>query len=66
MRKAMTDRGHEFDCIECGRHVVRMVCMPNIELCGMCISTPGWHENAEIRAVVDPDYHRLRCGDPQP
>ena len=44
----------EFDCCECGRHIV-VIAGPVSEfhLCGACLMVPGWHEIPELRAVLD-------------
>jgi hypothetical protein len=43
----------EFDCVECGWHVVLMVPASNtrLKLCMQCVSLPGWHEDYELRRI---------------
>lgn len=46
----------EFDCSECGRHIV-VICGPVNEyrLCAACMMLPGWHDIPELRRRLDPD-----------
>jgi hypothetical protein len=46
----------DFRCADCGRHVIRMVPVPNVRLCATCIHMPGWFNTPELRAVFDPDF----------
>lgn len=55
-----TDTGEEFDCIECARHIVRILAAPRLgHLCSMCIHFPGWYRDARVWEVIEP-------GEPQP
>lgn len=46
----------EFDCIECGRHIISIGAAPwDAEICCMCVHMPGWFRNPDLRAVLDPD-----------
>lgn len=46
----------EFDCKECGRHIIRLVGdTRNPHTCAHCIYTPGWHKNPELRRIFDPE-----------
>lgn len=62
------DHSEEFVCVECGRHIVRIIAMPEIgPLCGMCIHFPGWFRYPDVRALVDPDvrppeHEDYKCG----
>jgi hypothetical protein len=47
----------EFDCVDCGRHII-VLCGPASERCAACISMPGWYLDAEVRAILDPEYRR--------
>lgn len=42
----------EFDCCECGRHIVAIVMAPSTPLCATCIALPSWHEDFELRRVL--------------
>jgi DNA-directed RNA polymerase subunit RPC12/RpoP len=56
----MSEVSHEaFDCVECGRHVLRFAPAPDVKLCANCVSMPGWFEDPEVCALFDPDYARL-------
>lgn len=52
----------EFDCIECGRHIVRMAGLAawanTPKLCAACLMMPGWMDEPAIAAVLDPEHHR--------
>ena len=44
---------YEFDCKECGRHVVA-ICSPyRIEVCALCQSMPGWFRLPKLRRRLD-------------
>jgi hypothetical protein len=57
---------HEFDCLECGRHIVRFApadagLAPRFraadkapELCAHCLFLPGWREDPRLVAIFDP------------
>jgi hypothetical protein len=48
----------EFDCTECGRHVVRFeLPPPGILLCVECVFSPGWFHDPQLRFVFDPWGH---------
>jgi hypothetical protein len=51
------DCSREFDCVECGRHIVAFV-GPISDLCGACQTMPGWFNDPEIARVLDPDNTR--------
>ena len=51
----------EFDCCECGVHVVR--CdghLPDPRLCAECLMLPGWAEDPKLRSILRPDHHLNR------
>lgn len=51
----------EFDCVECGRHIIDCssdVVRP-VRLCGSCIHLPGWYRLPEVRKCIDPDHDGL-------
>lgn len=50
---------HEFDCTECGRHVVD-VSGEVRERCACCIHVPLWYEDPTVARILDPDHHRTR------
>lgn len=47
----------EFDCVECGRHII-VLCgtLPDPRLCGACMTMPGWFRYPDIRAALDPNH----------
>lgn len=49
-------RADEFDCCECGRHIIRIIPDGTGPVCGACIFMPGWFRDPEIRAVLDPSH----------
>jgi len=51
------NRTQEFDCIECGRHIV-MVCGPPTSRCAACQAMPGWFRDPELARIIDPDRAR--------
>lgn len=46
---------NEFDCIECGRHILRWG-PPDDPVCAECLHLPGWFRNPEIAAMLDPEF----------
>lgn len=51
----------EFDCAECGRHIVRFPCgEPALDppLCGHCIIIPGWYRDPRLADIFDPEHDR--------
>lgn len=58
MSAVASDSAAEFDCCECGRHIVRFDrVLPDPRLCGLCLMAPGWMDYPpEIRALLDPDW----------
>ncbi|WP_203158386.1 helix-turn-helix domain-containing protein [Methylobacterium aquaticum] len=51
----------EFDCCECGRHIVAIVAtsVPTPPLCALCLTCPGWFRHPEVRAAIDPGHDGL-------
>lgn len=47
----------EFDCCECGRHIIRFIPEPPglVKLCAQCITLPGWFNDPELVAILDPE-----------
>ena len=46
----------EFDCCECGRHIIVLAGpMREPPLCAACLCLPGWVDDPELRAAIDPD-----------
>jgi hypothetical protein len=45
----------EFDCPDCGRHVVRAVVLPGPLLCLLCVHLPGWFNDDAMRSIFDAD-----------
>lgn len=60
--------GYEFDCVECGRHVVRYpVDLGNDQhLCGHCLTLPGWFRDAGLRKRIDPTHDGREVVERQP
>jgi hypothetical protein len=46
---------YEYDCSECGRHIVNILGPVPFDLCATCISLPGWMDDPELVLVLDPD-----------
>lgn len=46
----------EFDCVGCGRHIVRFAAPPGADTCAECTFSPGWFRDPELVALLDPDY----------
>lgn len=45
----------EFDCAECGCHIVRIVAQPTMpKLCAACIAAPGWFNDPIMAKALDP------------
>ena len=51
----------EFDCCECGRHIIVMhtATIPEMRLCAACQTIPGWYRFPQYRAVLDPGHDGL-------
>jgi hypothetical protein len=56
------DEGREFDCVECGRHIVSfgniILDAAHRDTCAACFSIPGWFNEPEIARMLDPDNTR--------
>jgi hypothetical protein len=49
----------EFDCCECGRHIVVISGpVPDLPFCGACLFVPGWYRNPDLIQHIDPEYTR--------
>lgn len=47
----------EFDCIECGRSIVRFGEDERLPLlCGACMMLPGWFRDPILRERIDADH----------
>jgi hypothetical protein len=45
----------EFDCVECGRHIVRFAAWDNEPaLCAECLFLPGWYKSPGLKQILDP------------
>lgn len=52
---------HEFDCTECGRHVIDFAGpVSDPARCATCIHVPVWYEHEMIAQIFDPDHQRTR------
>lgn len=49
---------HEFDCAECGRHVIDYVPPPDPKLCAACVGVPGWYDHEDFARMIDPNNTR--------
>lgn len=53
------EAGEEFDCSECGRHlIVFPYDITKMRLCGACLIIPGWWTIPEIAKAIDPEHSR--------
>jgi hypothetical protein len=53
------DGSVEFDCVDCGRSIVRFDrVIPEPLLCGACLHSPGWFNHPEVADLIDPEGHR--------
>lgn len=54
------DRAIEFDCVECGQHIVDIVgtCANDVKLCGRCLMLPGWYGDPRLRKYLEKDPQR--------
>jgi Zn-finger nucleic acid-binding protein len=49
-------REREFDCVECGQHIVRFASLEGeLDLCAHCLFVPGWHRSPELRKIIAPE-----------
>jgi hypothetical protein len=51
-----TQMTREFDCAECGRHIISFGYDPGGNLCGVCLNMPGWFRDKRLRDVIDPEH----------
>jgi hypothetical protein len=52
-----SNRPYEFDCIECGRHIMVIV-GPVTDRCNMCLNIPGWFNDPALANELDPNQLR--------
>lgn len=53
---------HEFDCSECGRHVIDFAGpVADPPRCACCIHVPAWYTHSEVANILDPEHQRT-CG----
>ena len=49
----------EFDCTECGRHIIQIAGpVSEFQLCAACLTIPGWYTVPEIVRLLDPNNLR--------
>ena len=49
-------REREFDCVECGQHVIQFGAdLDRPALCANCMTLPGWFNEPELRRILDPE-----------
>jgi hypothetical protein len=53
-RCAMNDQPKEFDCVDCGRHIVRWG-PPDDPRCAECLHVPGWYREPELAGQLVAD-----------
>jgi hypothetical protein len=52
----MNDPSEEFDCIECGQHIIRIIARPDMpKLCVHCLNLPGWFRYPDVLASLCPE-----------
>lgn len=56
----------EFDCVACGRHIIRFCAPDDTPLCAPCLTLPGWFRDPAIRASIDPDHDGQPAGRKEP
>lgn len=44
----------EFDCGDCGRHIVRIIPTRGPAICAECLYMPGWFNIPQVKAMFDP------------
>jgi hypothetical protein len=54
----MFDKTVEFNCAQCGRHIIRMVTTSanDNETCAECTHVPDWFKDPKLRAILDPAW----------
>jgi hypothetical protein len=52
------ERCQEFDCIECGRHIILIAGPAGTDKCGACQVHPGWFRDPAVAALLDPENDR--------
>ena len=52
----MTERVQEFDCVDCGRHIILICGTRDTRICAICIALPGWFRDPKLREILDPDH----------
>ena len=57
----MSDPAVEFDCDQCGRHIVSLCGPEDIKTCAECRTIPGWFRDPELAARLDPDMAALNA-----
>jgi len=50
------DEAYEFDCRECGRHIVSLCDPYRRDVCALCTAIPGWCFDLALASRLDPDY----------
>jgi hypothetical protein len=54
---APPERCPEYDCVECGRHIVQIAGeIPACRTCALCLFLPRWWADPVLRGRLDPDY----------
>lgn len=51
----------EFDCFECGQHIVDCSGTNTSNLCATCICIPGWFTDADLRAIFGPSHDGIEA-----
>ncbi len=52
-----SDGTYEFDCIECGQHVIAIgsPTFREFNLCSLCLALPGWFNSPALVAILRPE-----------
>lgn len=51
------ENAEEFDCVECGRHIIALPYdVWKMKMCAMCLHMPGWFNDPKLRKMLDPEY----------
>jgi hypothetical protein len=48
-------REQEFDCADCGRHIIALCHPAGQTRCAICKTIPGWFKDPVLREMIAPD-----------
>jgi hypothetical protein len=46
----------EFDCSDCGRHIISLTGPAPFNICAACMALPGWFHDPNLARILDPDH----------